>query len=121
MSLILVKVTAAHYAETGLECHINDKEQPFHAHVWILRTRGRLFPVNVFDYPAIRESVKQYSERPTASQLLVDGELICGCNIITGVYQSGDLEEEKGRVKYLVPCTRSSRVVSLQMEEKQHG
>lgn len=52
--------------------------------------------VNVLDYPAIREGVKKYSEWPTIPQLYVNGEFIGGCDIITGLYESGEL---KGVVK----------------------
>jgi len=60
----------------------------------ILKDEGADFSsVNVLDYPAIREGVKQYSEWPTIPQLYVDGEFIGGCDIITGMHESGELEE----------------------------
>ena len=54
---------------------------------------------NVLDDPSLREGIKQYSNWPTIPQLYVDGEFVGGCDIITEMYQSGELEtlmKEKG-------------------------
>jgi len=48
--------------------------------------------VNVLEYGAIREGVKQYSEWPTIPQLYVKGEFIGGCDIITTMFTEGELE-----------------------------
>mmetsp|Transcript_8999 Transcript_8999/g.10460 ORF Transcript_8999/g.10460 Transcript_8999/m.10460 type:complete len:164 (+) Transcript_8999:46-537(+) len=62
--------------------------------VKVLQDEGVDFSsVNVLDYPAIREGVKQFSEWPTIPQLYVKGEFIGGCDIITGMHESGELEE----------------------------
>jgi monothiol glutaredoxin len=45
------------------------------------------------DYPTIRDGVKKYSEWPTIPQLYVGGEFIGGCDIITGMYESGELKD----------------------------
>src|SRR3954465_1130768 len=47
---------------------------------------------NVLEDPSLREGIKQYSNWPTIPQLYVDGEFVGGCDIITEMYQSGELE-----------------------------
>ncbi len=54
---------------------------------------------NVLEDPALREGVKEYSQWPTVPQLYVKGEFVGGCDIVTEMYQSGELEtllSEKG-------------------------
>ena len=41
----------------------------------------------------LRQGIKDYSDWPTIPQLYVEGEFIGGCDIITELYQSGELEE----------------------------
>eukprot|EP01033_Poteriospumella_lacustris_P006303 gene6304-4525_t len=48
--------------------------------------------VNVLEYPAIREGVKLYSEWPTLPQLYVAGEFVGGCDIMTSMYNDGQLQ-----------------------------
>ena len=48
--------------------------------------------VNVLEYPAIREGIKQYSDWPTIPQLYVGGEFIGGCDIVEGMEEDGELE-----------------------------
>ncbi len=55
--------------------------------------------VNVLEDASLREGIKQFSNWPTIPQLYVDGEFVGGCDIITEMYQSGELEtlmKEKG-------------------------
>lgn len=47
--------------------------------------------VNVLEYQAIREGVKEYSQWPTLPQLFVKGEFIGGCDIVTTMYSNGEL------------------------------
>ena len=49
--------------------------------------------VNVLEYPAVREAVKQYSDWPTIPQLYVGGEFVGGCDLMTSMYQDGQLEK----------------------------
>lgn len=49
--------------------------------------------VNVLEYPAIREGVKLYSEWPTIPQLYINGEFIGGADILTNMFQDGQLEK----------------------------
>src|SRR5919205_2696761 len=47
---------------------------------------------NVLEDPELREGIKQFSNWPTIPQLYVKGEFVGGCDIITEMYQSGELE-----------------------------
>ena len=54
---------------------------------------------NVLEDPALRDGVKEFSQWPTVPQLYVKGEFVGGCDIVTEMYQSGELEAlltEKG-------------------------
>jgi monothiol glutaredoxin len=54
---------------------------------------------NVLEDPELRDGVKQYSDWPTIPQLYVKGEFVGGCDIVTEMFQSGELETlltEKG-------------------------
>lgn len=52
--------------------------------------------VNVLDDPDIREGIKAYGSWPTIPQLYVDGELIGGCDIVTEMFNTGELHEVFG-------------------------
>ncbi len=49
--------------------------------------------VNVLADPEMREGIKVYSDWPTIPQLYVRGEFVGGCDIVTDLHESGDLEE----------------------------
>ena len=52
--------------------------------------------------PEIREGIKQFSNWPTIPQLYVKGEFVGGCDIVTEMYQSGELSAlliEKGVIQ----------------------
>jgi monothiol glutaredoxin len=54
---------------------------------------------NVLEEQELREGVKEYSQWPTIPQLYVKGEFVGGCDIVTEMFQSGELETllaEKG-------------------------
>ena len=54
---------------------------------------------NVLEDPALREGIKAFTNWPTTPQLYVAGEFVGGCDIVTEMYQSGELETlltEKG-------------------------
>ena len=54
---------------------------------------------NVLEDAGLREGIKSFSQWPTIPQLYVDGEFVGGCDIITEMFQSGELETlfaEKG-------------------------
>ena len=55
--------------------------------------------VNVLADPEIRQGIKDYSDWPTIPQLYVKGEFVGGCDIITEMMLSGELDalfEAKG-------------------------
>ena len=47
---------------------------------------------NVLEDAGLREGIKAFSNWPTIPQLYVKGELVGGCDIVTEMYQSGELE-----------------------------
>lgn len=49
--------------------------------------------VDVLAEPEIRQNLPRYSEWPTFPQVFIDGELVGGCDIVLGMYQSGDLQK----------------------------
>ena len=54
---------------------------------------------NVLEDMELREGIKEFSQWPTIPQLYVKGEFVGGCDIITEMFQSGELETllaEKG-------------------------
>ncbi len=68
--------------------------------VQILKHSGVAFKtVNVLENPEIRDGIKSFSNWPTIPQLYVLGEFVGGCDIVTEMYQTGELEallNEKG-------------------------
>jgi monothiol glutaredoxin len=48
--------------------------------------------VNVLDDPAIRQGIKDFSDWPTIPQLYVKGEFVGGCDIVTEMTLSGELD-----------------------------
>ncbi|GHG95227.1 Grx4 family monothiol glutaredoxin [Pseudodonghicola xiamenensis] len=55
--------------------------------------------VNVLADPDIRQGIKDFSDWPTIPQLYVKGEFVGGCDIITEMTLSGELDqlfEDKG-------------------------
>ena len=48
---------------------------------------------NVLDSDDLRQGIKTFSNWPTIPQLYVRGEFIGGCDIVTEMYESGELAE----------------------------
>ncbi len=48
--------------------------------------------VDVYAEPDVRENLPKFSEWPTFPQLFVKGELVGGCDIVLGLFQSGELQ-----------------------------
>jgi monothiol glutaredoxin len=46
---------------------------------------------NVLEDPELREGIKVFSNWPTVPQLYVKGEFIGGCDIVTEMFQTGEL------------------------------
>jgi len=53
----------------------------------------RFASVDVLADQDIREGIKAYSNWPTVPQLYVRGEFVGGCDIMTEMYQNGDLQK----------------------------
>ena len=49
--------------------------------------------VDILPDPRIREELSAISNWPTVPQLFANGELIGGCDIVTEMYESGELAE----------------------------
>jgi monothiol glutaredoxin len=65
--------------------------------VAMLESVGRPFAaVDVLPDPRIRQELSALSNWPTIPQLFVDGELVGGCDIVTEMYQSGELHQVLG-------------------------
>jgi monothiol glutaredoxin len=52
--------------------------------------------VDILPDPRIRQELSGLSGWPTIPQLFVDGELVGGCDIVTEMYESGELAEVLG-------------------------
>ena len=60
----------------------------------ILSTMGVAFQdVDVLADPAIRQGIKDFSDWPTIPQLYVKGEFVGGCDIVTEMTLSGELDQ----------------------------
>jgi monothiol glutaredoxin len=59
----------------------------------ILMACGQKFAyVDILSNPDIRANLPKVSDWPTFPQLFVDGELVGGCDIMTEMYESGELK-----------------------------
>jgi len=52
--------------------------------------------VDVLADPEVRQGIKEYSSWPTIPQLYVGREFVGGCDIVTELYQTGELQEKLG-------------------------
>ena len=61
----------------------------------ILRTCGveKLHTVNVLEDAEIRQGIKEFANWPTIPQLYINGEFIGGSDIMTEMFQSGELQK----------------------------
>ena len=69
--------------------------------VRILNTCGvnNIYTVNVLEDPEIRQGIKEFSSWPTVPQLYVNGEFIGGSDIMTEMFQSGELKTQLDTAK----------------------
>jgi monothiol glutaredoxin len=49
--------------------------------------------VDILRDPELRQGIKDYTDWPTIPQLYVKGEFIGGCDIITEMFTSGELQQ----------------------------
>ena len=55
-----------------------------------------LVSVNVLDDQEIRQGIKEYADWPTIPQLYGGGEFVGGSDIMTEMYESGELKQTLG-------------------------
>jgi len=63
--------------------------------VQVLRACGveDFYSVDVLQDPEIRQGIKDFANWPTIPQLYVNGEFVGGSDIVTEMYQSGELQK----------------------------
>lgn len=49
--------------------------------------------IDVLSDPALRQGIKDFTNWPTIPQLYIRGEFIGGCDIVTDLYKSGELQK----------------------------
>ena len=61
----------------------------------ILRQCGveEIASVNVLENPEIRQGIKEFSNWPTIPQLYINGEFVGGSDIVSEMYQNGELQK----------------------------
>ena len=65
--------------------------------VAMLQSLGTQFAaVDILPDPRIRQELSALSNWPTIPQLFVDGELVGGCDIVSEMYESGELAQTLG-------------------------
>ena len=52
--------------------------------------------VDILPDPRIRQELSALSNWPTIPQLFINGELVGGCDIVTEMYESGELQQALG-------------------------
>ncbi|MBI2692232.1 MAG: Grx4 family monothiol glutaredoxin [Solirubrobacterales bacterium] len=88
--------------------------------VAVLNSLGRKYAaVDILPDPRIRQELTAISDWPTIPQLFVDGELIGGCDIVTEMYESGELASVMGveqPAQTEEPSAPAPRAQGLQLE-----
>ncbi len=64
--------------------------------VQILKSCGlkEFVAVNVLADPDVRQGIKDYANWPTIPQLYINGEFVGGCDIMTEMFQTGELQKQ---------------------------
>jgi monothiol glutaredoxin len=60
--------------------------------------------VDVLPDPRIRQELSSLSNWPTIPQLFIDGELVGGCDIVTEMFESGELAQALGAEQAEAPA-----------------
>lgn len=62
--------------------------------IQLLKASGveNIVAINVLDDAAVRQGIKDYSSWPTVPQLYVNGEFIGGSDIMSEMFESGELQ-----------------------------
>jgi monothiol glutaredoxin len=59
----------------------------------VFKELGKPFKtVDVLTVPRLRETLSAHSDWPTIPQVFVDGKFIGGCDIVTEMFQNGELQ-----------------------------
>ncbi|MEA2265429.1 MAG: monothiol glutaredoxin [Solirubrobacteraceae bacterium] len=74
--------------------------------------------VDVLPDPRIRQELSAISHWPTIPQLFVKGELVGGCDIITEMFDSGELAELLGAEKQFEPDPVELEQAPMQIENR---
>ncbi len=62
--------------------------------VQILKQLGVPFETrDILEDEVLRQAIKEYSNWPTLPQLYIEGEFIGGCDIVTELFESGELQK----------------------------
>ena len=81
--VVLFMKGSKHFPQCGFSAQV----------VQILKQKGADFKdVNILADAELRQGVKEYSNWPTFPQLYVGGKLIGGCDIVTSLNESGELD-----------------------------
>src|SRR6201991_3181849 len=91
--------------------------------VAILQSLGTEFAaVDILPDPRIRQELSALSNWPTIPQLFVDGDLLGGCDIVTEMYESGELQQtlglENGAVTEPAPEPQTAEPAPLSIENR---
>jgi monothiol glutaredoxin len=91
--------------------------------VAILQSVGQPFAaVNILPDPRIRAELSSLSNWPTIPQLFIDGELVGGCDIITEMYESGELHQalglDNGATDEPAPAPETAQAPPLTIENR---
>ena len=81
--VVLFMKGSKHFPQCGFSAQV----------VQILKQKGADFKdVNILADAELRQGLKEYSNWPTFPQLYVGGKLIGGCDIVTSLKESGELD-----------------------------
>ncbi|MBL7685908.1 MAG: Grx4 family monothiol glutaredoxin [Deltaproteobacteria bacterium] len=62
--------------------------------IQVLKASGATTPVgvDVMSDPEIRQGIKEFTQWPTIPQIFIQGEFIGGCDIVTEMFERGELQ-----------------------------
>jgi monothiol glutaredoxin len=81
----------------------------------------RFAAVDVLPDPRIRQELSAISNWPTIPQLFIDGELVGGCDIVTEMYESGELQQALGAEQETpepAPAAEPAQAAPLSIENR---
>ena len=85
--VVLFMKGSKHFPQCGFSAQV----------VQILKQKGAEFKdVNILADAELRQGLKEFSNWPTFPQLYVGGKLVGGCDIVTGMNESGELDQVLG-------------------------